>query len=190
MKQNQENYSIEFAHIYINETHSREHFDAAWIAKQKAKELDKKGCSYSLNILIDDYNPSESILDVSNFINKIQENVEVDHVASEAALVMWTKLLLEEISKSRIRKSNLHYINRNHKVPCSFLVAVWNLIRLNELTNEIDVSIYKDSAKSLVGERIINILPSRYEEVEKRALDIIEHTRYKECINRIEHIFY
>lgn len=181
-------YNIEFAHIYVNEDFNREHFEAAIRTKQATKNIVQLGKSYVLTVLIDDYNPSDEILDTQVFLQKLESlKVKPDYVIYESKLVYFQDLLLDRMN-GKIKKKYENYINKQRKCPCSFLVAVWHLLRLGVFSEEKIISNKQD--KPFSAKRTITILPRRYESVERKAISIINSTAFCEHIKNIEHIFF
>lgn len=187
--------NVEFAHIYTNETISSEHYRAAQILKENKVLWEGTGLDYSVCVLIDDYNPSESFLDVGGFLKELELiEAKPDYVVWESSLVGINGRLLNDMS-GKIKREYESYIEKNNKYPCSFLVAVWNLLRLGVYSSDSIESLsgarpFSDKS-DYCGKQIISILPARYAGVEKKALDIIRSTDYYDSVkDKISHILF
>lgn len=181
-------YNIEFAHIYTNECLNGEHIESARLAKKQIDKIDHLGQSYVLTVLIDDYNPAEKILDIRSFLQELSQlGVEPNYVVFESSLVHFQDFLLDKMN-GQIKKEYVNYIDKHQKCPCSFLVAAWHLVRLGVFPEEKILS--KNGGKPFSAQRVISILPRRYESVERKAIDIINSTMFHENTEKIEHIFF
>jgi hypothetical protein len=182
-------YNIEFAHVYVNENFANEHYRAAQIAERRVREIKKQEQSCVLVLLIDDYNPSNFVLNTDNFLERLDKmGVKPDYVVYESEMVTYGDRVLEELNNG-IRKQYLRYIKKHGKYPCSFLIAIWYLLRLGFL--DIKPIIKSLASKPFIAHKIINILPRKYKSVENKALDIINSTRFKDLVkDKIEYIFY
>lgn len=200
-------YNIEYAHIYLNESFSNEHEYSVRLLKKIIRKINREGKTYNLTVLLDDYNPSESLLDVNDFISQLTRlNATPCYVGFESKLVPITDFLLEKMS-GKIKKRYTRYIEKNGRVPCSFLVAAWHLLRLGvvknhrryfkptsevlrgrratNLTNPVN-----NKNKPFIANKIITILPSRYKTVEEKAIEVIRSTEYKESLKRFTYKFF
>lgn len=188
---NKLDYNIEFAHIYTNEYFSEEHNKGISIFKKITKKLKNKKRNFVGVVLIDDYNPSEDLLNIENFVKILKSHGgKPDFIAFESQLVDLGDKFLKETS-GKIRKEYARYIKKHNKYPCSFLVAIWYLVRLGlfpypkKLIQRVGIK-----PKYFVAEKIINILPKRYMAVEKKAAEIIKSTKFKKHIKKIEYNFF
>lgn len=159
-------YNIEFAHIYINENFANEHRQASKIAKNKLQDLAKQNKTGILTVLIDDYNPSDSILNVDEFLEKLNKlGAKPDYMVYESKLASYKDIILKEMN-GKIKNKYEKYIYNHSKCPCSFLIAVWHLVRLGFLNA--NPMIEHLGKKPFIAEKIITILPQRYAEIEKK----------------------
>jgi len=186
-------YSIEFAHIYTNESFSQEHIKAVEILREKELELKDKRLSYVKLVMIDNYNPSDHILNIDNFFQDLKKvGGNSDAFIFEADLVQYKDFALDLMSK-RHENSYRKYIKENGKIPCSFLIYVWYMIRLGIIEIKVGSQIHllNKDLNTIKGEKIINILPERYKSVEKKAMEAIKKSDVNEKIlNHIETIYY
>jgi hypothetical protein len=185
--------NIEFGHIYVNETFNHEHEKAAQLAKERASFDRKQGKRVVTAVLIDDYNPTESFLVEKDLLKKLAAvDMEPDYLAYEAKLTPWVEELLEEMT-GKPQKKYLHYVVSKGKAPCSLLVAVWHLLRLGALELK-HPNLLKPVASTEIGvfaaKKIVTILPSRYEDVEKSSKEIISSTKFSEFTDRMEAVFF
>lgn len=182
-------YNIEFAHIYVNENIASEHYQAIKITKEKILDLKQKEKNCVLTVLIDDYNPSDSILDIEGFLKELEIlGTKPDYVVDESKLTFYKDQILSEMN-GKLKKQYLRYINGRGKCPCSFLIAIWHLVRLGFFDAEPIIG--HSVEKPFAAKKIITILPQRYAGIEKKALEIIESTKFKDLVeNRLEYIFF
>ncbi len=181
-------YNIEFAHIYVNEAMTNEHYTAAALAQKEIQDLKSAGKSVVTSVLIDDYNPTESILNVKKFIEELESvGVTPDYIVMESALASYRDIALSEMN-GKVKKMYSKYLEKNEKCPCSFLVAIWHLLRLGALDNTQFIS--ETSRKPFSAENVITILPERYRGIEKRALDIIKSTKFAPLATKTNYIYF
>lgn len=181
-------YSVEYFHIYTDESISQGHKASLNYLKeaQKAWKLE-----HDLIVLIDNYNPENHVLSEEDVLTYLEsEGLSPDYFAFEADMVENAKLLVESISDRKLKKNYLRYIDSHGKYPCSLLTASWYLTRLGKYSSE------GGKIKSAKGkayrpaDRLINILPQDYSEVEKRARQILLHSHWPEAAEMIQNLFY
>jgi len=186
-------YSIEYSHIYLNETFSDEHRHSAEIARNLAQRLDDEGSSYSLNIMVDDYNASDEILDTVDLIDQLDQlGVPPEFMVFESELASYQQQLIDSIEVRRLKTEYERYIQRHNKIPCSFMIAVWYLLRLGVFETTLLNSVAnsdKDRTR-FVGKKLITVLPDRFKGVESKARKILAVTPHKDILDRIENIYY
>ncbi|MBU0708390.1 hypothetical protein KJ596_01405 [Patescibacteria group bacterium] len=186
-------YNIEFAHVYINEEFSREHREAAWLANRVVQGLEKQGKTYSKVILIDDYNPSENMLNEQDFIAQLARNqAEPEFIAYEASLISLKEKVLEQLNMKRRKKSIRKYIEQHSRLPCSFLIVIWHLLRLGLITNGVEYyrSLNEEIKKPFVGKKLVTILPERLKSVEEKAWEVIDSSLFAGALDNSEFIFF
>lgn len=184
-------YSVEFAHIYSDKKFGREQEKSIAILKKEIIKFLKKDKTYSTCVLVDEYNPEKNTLTTDILLNELDKrNIFPHFIGLESKLVSKKDFLLEHISNRKLRKEYEKYINKNNYVPCSFLVAVWYLYRLGYL--DLHRGIYRcyNHRNGFRAKKLINILARKYEEPEKKAIEIIKNTKFAHCIPNIQTIFY
>lgn len=186
-------YSIEFCHIYLNETFSHEHRQSIDVLKKVIAEL-PEDATHSLNVLIDDYNATEEVLDIEDLKAELKEaEVKPDYLAYEARLAPYADALLDLMSEGRLKRSYERYIQEKGTIPCSFMIAIWYLLRLGALPLTPDALVYERNGghtKSFVAENLISILPERFRGVEKKASQVIAKTSFAPLKQKIRHVYY
>ncbi len=185
-------YNIEYAHIYRDKNFGVEQKKSIEILHDTIKSLQKLKKSYVLCVLIDEYNPKKQKLDFEKFITALKKSrAEPNFVFFESNLVPYYEFLLEKMTPC-LRKEYKKYIEKNNKIPCSLLIAIWYLKRLGiiETKSEELQGLGHKSIKKFVARKIINILPKKYQEVEERGKKIIACTRFKNRLNDISNIFF
>lgn len=182
-------YSIEYSHIYTDETFSQEHRSSVLALKQHLPKFVDKVVDKV--VFIDNYNTTKHILDIEGFLNIIkEEGVAHDYFVFEADMVPYKNQLLDAIEDRKIKREYERYIDTHGKLPCSFLTAAWYLIRLGYF-QPIEGIIYgKNSKQFKPAHKIINILPERFQAVELKTRKLIAATKYKEGVVNIESLFF
>lgn len=179
-------FSVEFSHIYTNEAFSGEHRQSIQNLKEylpKLKDEDFQTC-----VFIDNYNSTEDLLDVDDFLVRLKnEGVQPDYYAYEADMAKYTEKLLGIIQDDRLRKSYEKYISKKNSLPCSFMTAIWYLIRLGVFEKD---AIVHNSKAFVPAEELINILPERFRTVEAKTLDILTSTNNPRAIGKVDYLFY
>ena len=180
-------YSVEFSHIYTNEVFSNEHSQSVTNLNSYLPKLQKD--QYQTCILIDDYNPNEDLLDVDDFFKKLEAlHAQPDYYAFEADMSKYKDEMLSLIQNKKILKQYSRYINDKNTLPCSFMTAIWYLIRLGALSHK-DV-IKEISEPFLPSANLINILPERFRAVEHKTIKLIDSTKYSNYVGNIDYVFF
>lgn len=185
--------NIEFSHIYINENFNSEHKKAAEIVKKILKD-EPSSKSITTTVLIDDYNPTESFFVEQEFLANLDNvGIKPDYLAYEAKLTLWTEEILREMT-GKLQRKYLHYVVSKGKSPCSLLVAIWHLIRLGALELKFPSLLKEISNENLkkpfIAQKILTILPHRYESVEESSREIIRSSRFSNYLDRMETQFF
>lgn len=175
--------NIEYAHIYADQVFTEEHSRSVEILKSK-RERD-----YVQTILIDDYNNSANVLNIEKFLEWLgEQGATPDYFVFESALVPLATLLLERLPNEERSALEQHF-RKIGKINCSFLVAVWQLVRLGALPLPF-LRKLTPLDKSFIAERTITILPRIYERNEQRALGYIKLSPFADCLSKIEYVFF
>jgi len=184
-------YSIEYAHIYTDQQFGLEQQKSIQQLDSLIKKLKAQNKKYSLTVLIDDYNPEKNNLDQEKFIKQLKIHGAKPHFFGfESQMAQDAPQLLEELD-AKTRREYRTYIKKRQKVPCSLLAAVWYLKRLGLIkTRQKEIIILDKRRKYLVAKKIISILPKKYRAIEKKALEIIQKTRFQKYAPNISHVFF
>jgi hypothetical protein len=189
-------YSIEYSHIYTDDTVGREHSDSIrqLAAIKQELGLQSHPQSYSLVVLIDNYNPTTHILDPADVPDLLEQSgARPDYVGLESELAHYGPILLADLTQPRLERSYSSYIASRGKSPCSFLVAIWYLMRFGVYTPSREHQVYSKTslrAVPFVADQLINILPLRYQSIEDRAVALIAATPYAHLTDRISSRYY
>lgn len=180
-------YSVEFSHIYTNEVFSNEHTQSVTNLNSYLPKLQKE--DYQTCVLIDDYNPNEDLLDVKDFFDKLDAlGSKPDYYAFEADMSKYKDEMLSLIQNKKILKQYSKYIDDKNTLPCSFMTAIWYLIRLGALSHR---DIVKDiNEPFLPSANLINILPERFRAVEQKTIKLIGSTKYSNYVGNIDYVFF
>lgn len=171
-KTKKNDYSIEYAHIYTNESFAKEHVNASEVLYQISEDLKNRGKSFSKVVMIDNYNPTDHILDIDFFMKNLKRvGAEPDFYLFEKDLVDYKDYALDIMSR-RSKKDYTKYMQKNRKVPCSFLIFIWYLIRLGiiEIRDNNIIKLMNKDTETTKADKLINILPERYKSVEEKAM--------------------
>jgi len=192
MKFKNVDYNIEYAHIYADKEFGLTQKRSVQILHDIIRKLKQTKKSYTLTVLIDEYNSKKQTLDIKKFIANLEKlRAKPNFIGFESRLVPYHKMLLEKMAP-RLCKNLTKYIEKKRKIPCSMLIAIWYLKRLGLIETQPGElkHLDKDSRKSFIAKKIITILPKKYQEVEKKGLKIIASTEFKNHLNDIEDIFF
>ncbi len=180
--------SVEFFHIYTDETIGKRHTKGLEYLKTIEQAWD---FPYERILLIDDYNPLTQQLTAKDILSYLDEQgMPPDYWAYEKDLLPHAKKLLALITSPRLKKNYHNYIIKNKKYPCSLLVATWYLVRLGKLGRPDMIKTTPGSPPYEPSTRLLNILPADYRGVEKRALDIIRRSKFSQEVHQIQDLFY
>lgn len=183
-------YSIEYAHIYTDEKVNGNHFESIAVLKDVKSTIVSP---YSKVVLIDNYNADSDKFNVEHFLSILsQKGGKPDFYAFESDLVPLADVLLDSIEKPKVARMYKSYIARKGKYPCSLLTATWYLVRLGRIDGK-DI-LYRNnrdlSLKNAVAEKLINILPSSFADVEKETHKLIGYSKFWEDRFKIEPILF
>lgn len=183
-------YNIEYAHIYSDQDFGEEQVESIKIAKEIIALLNKLNKSYVLSVLIDEYHPIKPKNNIYDFLELLDKNgLKPDYIALESKMVKDSLIVFNEIQNSKLKNGYRKYLERKQKSPCSLLTAVWYLKRLGEIKISENDFIYKNK-RPFAAEKLITILPQKYKETEKKALDIIISSSYNYHIRDIINLFF
>ncbi len=196
-------YNIEFAHIYVDQNPSEEQMQSIARLKSRTEQLREDGKSYTTVILIDEFSPQRTILDVEAYIERTKKDAELDFVAFESQLAMFTYKFLAELPQELIVSkkvgnvetktfvngaTSIGLITHDNKPSCTLLIAIWYLVRFG--VYGIPAKTRKFSSSSFAAQRLLTILSKKYEDGEYKVLELLKHTKFKEMIPRIEYEFF
>jgi hypothetical protein len=178
--------SVEFAHIYADEAFGDEQIAGARELLRQARRMAVTGQTYSLAVLIDDYNPAVNTLDTSDFVRSLAAHgAAPDHVVLESSIAPIAQEFLRSVSRRERRSLERHAESRG-RMPCALLLAAWHLIRLGAPVSAPVAAAGWPPA----GDESLTILPARFAPVEDRALEIIDASPYRDFATRVRHSFF
>lgn len=180
-------YSIEYFHIYTDEKIGKGH-QASINYLHAAKEA--WAVNHDLIILIDNYNPVNHVLHEDEVFDYLREQgVSPRFWAFEGDFTDNAQLLLDNLTNNKLRKSYERYIESHNKYPCSLLTASWYLARLGAHDHSMIRSVDENDSFRHAN-RLINILPEAYKDVEFRALELILRSNFHDYADHIQDLFY
>jgi hypothetical protein len=175
-------YSIEYAHIYTNESSKMEHEAYLNILKESTKDINRE--DISLVVMVDDYSFPDPSFDYDDFFDWLKtEEIHPDITIRESQLIPHCDTVIKLISDRRLQSQIRDYVVSSKKYPCSLFIATWYLIRLWQLP-----SILMPEAET--AEKLINILPESFLPFEEKWFQIIKNTKYKDLLIKIENKYF
>jgi hypothetical protein len=180
-------YGVEFFHIYTDEKISPVHEASLHFLEQARQAW---SFDHELILLVDNYNPEEQLLKTETVLSYLSEQgCTPSFWAYEADMVANARILLDNITKPKLKKNYERYIEQHGKYPCSLLTATWYLTRLGALPYE---SVIKSTSETPYKpvDRLINILPEDYKSVEQRAEELIEHSTFSAYSQKTQDLFF
>lgn len=202
-------YNLEFSHIYANESFSKEQLTSIEIAKKIAGLWERKNISFVTTVLIDDYNATVSTLNHEKLLTRIEkEGINVDFLGFESRFSQLSNKLIKELPTT---KMNLEYFSHPQKEvlilhgdkkigltesfdfsvrhTCAILSATWTMCRLGEYPLPKN-SVINRNKKEFRSKKTMTVLPKKYEEGEKKVLDIIKMAGFRKAASNIEYKFF
>lgn len=175
--------SVEYSHIYTDEQIGIEHQKGIELLHE-LEEKEKDNHEVLKYVLIDDYSPVNSTLDLLSFQNFLREhNAVPTHTVMESELVDPATYMLSLVKNKRLQSSYERYVRkRGGHIPCSLFIAGWYAVRLGIIAD--------DSFQYEPVEFTYTILPKRYEDIERRGIELIENSDYANLTTKIKHIFF
>lgn len=213
-------YNIEYGHIFTDspriDSSQKKSID---LAKEFIDKLKKQKKDFSLNILIDDYSPNYSYLDISEYLEEFQKSgAPPDYVVYETGLLEIAKKLLkseipkenilEEIEEKEIKSDKEilmlenpqtdsvslveeDFLKKPTYIHTPLLIAAWFLIRLGYIhPKRLARKINFKQPKNFIGKKIMTIMPTKWKEIDDKAKDIISATKYKTALKDMEFIYF
>lgn len=173
-------YSIEFAHIYLDEYIAMEHV----LGKEKLLEIRKyrelNRCNSTIINLIDDYNATKNKLNLKKFEDFLNEHLDDSvEVIYESDMIFYSHIALTYLSH-KDSKSYLRYINKFNRYPCSLLALTSYLIRLGIIETKFPVR---------TADKLINILSERFRGVEDMIKKYLRRSSLSGIEKKIETIY-
>lgn len=174
--------SIEIGHILAKDFWGMEHRQAIVFFKQ----LNYQGY---LCLMVDNYNYAQKKFNLQEINQSFNQEDLILHILFyESSLVARATELLNQIDSTLVvTQGQNKYLQTEHglieiwrgtKYSCAWLTTVWYLARLNIL--EIGLP---------PAQGIVNILPYKYQTVEKKVQDIVK-TLYPEQLINMQWFFY
>ena len=211
-------YNIEFGHIFVNEKFCSRQRESSRIAKKFIEKLNNEKKTHSTAILLDDYQPSYSYLDIYSFLESMKKlGIAPGYIVYESQLHSLANKLLSLIHKKNIAeektgvtvKSNKYSLLLSHRSVSSLslkdeyfakindyietpvLIAAWYLLRLGIFQKQGIVKETKYTKKvPFVGENLLTIIPKQYKPIDTAAKKILECTKYKNCLKRMTETYF
>lgn len=175
---------VEYAHLYADAAYGAEQTASVALARDVKAAAGAGLCTASL--LIDDYNASDAGFNLAEVVDALKtDGLAPDFVGYEASMAGEADQMLASFTSARRRRSYERYIARRGLVPCSFLTATWYLVRLGILDSAASRPTSVRGRDFVPAERLVNVLPSGYANVEAEAMEIIRATKHFAAADRI-----
>lgn len=175
-------YSIEYAHIYTNESSTKEHDMCIEILRDTTKDIPKD--DISLVVMVDDYSFPDPSFDYEGFFVWLRDvGVHPDVTIRESQLITHCDTVVRLIENERLRGQIRDYIIASKKYPCSLFIATWYLIRLWGVASGL-------LPEKEVAEELINILPESFRPFEEKGFEIIQNTKYRNLLENIKNRYF
>jgi hypothetical protein len=184
-------YDVEYAHIYSDRLLAAEQLHGAAVAAGAASVIAARGASCTRTVLIDDY-ARLRLLETDVLVDALSAfGVRPDYVASEAALVKLHDEFVGLVRDKEQRRSIVRYYRDRGYLPCSYLVAIWYLVRLGAVDPDpVEVFSAVDAAPEFSpADAIVNVLHPRFRIVEAQAYRLIGATRHADLLDRVHAVF-
>lgn len=171
--------SIEYAHIYTNQTVHEEH-------ELSLKKLDEALKQYTesevaLVVMVDDYSFPDPTFDYEAFAAWLNSrDGKPDLIIRESQLIPVCDEVLQLLPDGSKLKSQLIDYIKTKKYPCSLFIVAWYLLRLGLITHPALDARY-------TAKKLLNILPASVEPVEQKGLEIIAATPYHKAVDCISY---
>lgn len=128
-------------------------------------------------------------MNIDIFLEQLaKQDASPDYIVFESTLVPLALLLLKQLPKKE-RSALVQHFDKIGKINCSFLVAVWQLVRLGVLPLP-PLQKLTPFDKPFVAEKTITILPRTYERNEQKAIDYIKSSSFADYLSKIEYVFF
>lgn len=179
----QAQYSIEFCHIYTNQTISSEHLQSVHYLREIVETLREGWTTYHLCAMVDDYSfPDHSFnyMGLRDWMKLLE--VEPHFMIRESELLVCADEFLASLPDGKRKRALLSYIKRK-RYPCSLLTAAWYLARLGKLPTTSPPVIAPAT-------QLINILPRHLEPSEQEARRIIRESPFRQSLDVINNYYF
>jgi hypothetical protein len=175
-------YSVEYCHIYSNETIVPEQAESLDHLVAIRKRLDAEDKTYSLCVMLDNYTFPDREFDKDKFLGWLKSRGETpDIFINEGDLIPAAGEVIELVSPKRAR-SLKKYIEEK-KYPCSLFIATWYLARMGKLkSSPLEINKFSD--------KLINILHERLKPYEDEGREIILDTPFADVVNNISNVYF
>ena len=210
-------YHIEFAHIYSDEVGiSKEQMDSIRHTKRFIRELKKRKKTYTLSLLIDEYHPKHTRLNLDKFLADMEKHgVAPTYVIYESKLITPAKMLIKAIGADYKKHEKFHpKINVSEEVllidtnegpidievkgdvihlsryTCALLNTSFILLRLGVVSAK-DAVEYTGltEPKPFAATYAVNIESKKYAPIEEASRAIILASKYRACSRYFKVIF-
>jgi hypothetical protein len=206
----QPEYNIEFAHIYADEDFGKEQIKSMEILKHVLVRLQKEKKTYVISILIDEFHPTRCTIDEESIVEVCKRNgIAIDFIGYESKLDKVANKVIKGLPRPLLTIEHFHqpekevlvlqehhehiglteHVKCTYRHTCAVLSASWTLCRLGKFSTPPN-AIRRLTNKQFTAKNVITILPEKYRAVEDKVLEIINTTKDKCLIKKIEYEFF
>lgn len=201
---------VEFAHIYADSVWGSEQDESLTVMKDHLAGIHPDELVVSA-VLIDDLHVDHNTLDVTDFLRAIlRRGIAPDFVVFEGKLAPVAETIIHSLPAEALiwetfRKQNkrvlsyltpqgarigLKNVYEGHEEhTCALLSAAWSLCRAGVCEFPKD-SVIRLTEAPITGERIVSVLHSKYEGVERKVVELIRACGWDDVIPRLDLVFF
>lgn len=201
--------SLEFSHLYIDESISSDNVESINIANSLMSGINRKTASGI--VLLDDIHVEENEFCIFEFIDTLKGlNAPLDHIVFESGLSILADQMIDLfpkhlLSRQHFRKENKDalvlriskdkviglktYLEGGEYHTCAILSAAFALGRLGYFDLR-DTKIVSLTDKPIRSKHAITILDKKYESIELKALQMIDILELSYIRDRMTHIYH
>ena len=213
------NYNIEFGHIFVDQKFNLHQRESSRIIREFMERLKNNNETYATTILIDDYLPTYSYLDIYAFLEKIKSvGVAPDYIVYQTQLLSLAHKLIKAIDEKNILeekteikfRSNKDTLLLNHGsissislkdeyfakvddyIETPVLIAAWYLLRLGIFAKRdiVKETKYRKRVVPFAGEMLLTVIPEKYKEIDETAKMILNCTEYRYALKQIDNVYF
>lgn len=204
-------YNVEVAHIYMDRRFSKEQIQSVRTLRRLLQQKDLR--LYTVGVLFDDYSPSDTSLDIEQFLRQLAgQGLQIDFYAYESGMAPYVAEFIKTLPLRQIRpekrkpigngkrhdavtmktftdeKGKIGLLDRSGRPTCAVMTTVWYLMRLGVYPPP--AGLIRLTDMPFAGRKLITVLPSYYRTTEAKALRLIKASVYAKFLDSIEYEYF